>query len=107
MTMLDSLDTKTASAQEAPLVEAAIIPVSASKKVSAAALFILRDRRRHNFSSDLVLEKNQHPLVARKPSVHLCDQVVYKASPDVELAVLPMGNELEVQRCLGPDDLLD
>ena len=61
----------------------------------------------HNCSGHLVLEKNQHPLVSRTSSIHLCDQVIYARSADLVLAGFSMCDELKVQSCLGTDYLLN
>ena len=57
----------------------------------------------HNCSGDFVLEKNEHPLISRKPSIHLCEQVIYAPSPDIDLAVVSLRDEREVQSRLGAD----
>ena len=54
----------------------------------------VRERRGHNCSGGLVLEKNEHQLKPRKPSIHLCEQAIYKRTPDINLALFLMRNEL-------------
>ena len=52
-------------------------------------------------------EKNEHALVTRSPASTSAIRTIHKPSPDVDLAVFSMCNELEVQSCLGADHSLD
>jgi len=61
----------------------------------------------HNCGGELVLETDEHALVARKASIHLCEQVLYPASPNIDLAGVSMCDELDVQSRLGTDYLLN
>ena len=52
---------------------------------------------------DLILEKNEHSFVARKPGVYLCEQIIYAPSTDIDLAAVSLCDEGQVQRRLGTD----
>src|SRR5512143_502508 len=57
--------------------------------------FVVRFSRFHNFGGDLVLEIDEHPLVAWNPGIHLCKEIVYALSTDIHLAVISMCDEPE------------
>ncbi|MGA7457774.1 MAG: hypothetical protein WBW51_10745 [Methyloceanibacter sp.] len=70
-------------------------------------LFGVRFGRLHNCSGNLILEKDEHPVVPRKTSIDLCDQVVHAPSSDVDLPAVSVRDELEVQSRLGANDFLN
>jgi hypothetical protein len=57
----------------------------------------------HDFRRDLVLKKNEHPLVSREPGIHLGEEIIYAPSTDVDLPVVSQRDQREMQGRLGAD----
>src|SRR3954469_13899078 len=57
----------------------------------------------HDFRRDLVLKKNEHPLVSREPGIHLGEEIIYAPSTDVDLPVVSECDQREMQGRLAAD----
>ena len=51
----------------------------------------------HDCRRDLVLKKNEHPLVSREPGIHFCKQINNAPSTDIELPVVSECDQREMQ----------
>jgi len=70
----------------------------------------------HTCRGDLILEKNEHSFVARKPGVYLFEQIIYAPSTDIDLAAVfalrrgsgaaPSWHGLSAQSALRPSSWL-
>jgi len=57
----------------------------------------------HDFRCDLVLKKNEHPLVSGEPSIYLCEEINNAPSTDIDLPVVSECDQREMQGRFGAD----